>query len=63
MPFTTLPFNYAHFRNKLDSIWAVVGKSMPLAKGNAVLRRAGVGLTLLKTEKEKVELLHVKQKH
>jgi hypothetical protein len=49
-------------QNKLDDILAVARKSMPLVEGNAVLMRAGIGLTLLKTEEEKVEFLHAKQK-
>ena len=49
-------------QNKLDNILAVSRKSVPLVEGNAVLMRAGIGLTLLKTEEEKVEFLHAKQK-
>ena len=49
-------------QNKLDDILAVARKSMPLVEGNAVLMLAGIGLTLLKTEEEKVEFLHAKQK-
>jgi hypothetical protein len=50
-------------QKKLDNILAVARKGMPLVEGNAVLMHAGIGLTLLKTEEEKVEFLHAKQKH
>ena len=36
----------------LENILAVARKSMLLVEGNAVLMRAGIGFTLLKTEKE-----------
>jgi hypothetical protein len=44
------------------AFWALLGKACLLVEGNAVLKRAGVGLTLVKSEKEKVEFLHVIQK-
>ena len=40
----------------LNNILAVARKSKLRVEGNAVLMRAGIGFTLLKTEKEKVEL-------